>query len=143
LLLRQSLRSPGVDGISDAATTMILSGGRVDIPALAGRAGLSMRQFARKFIRKVGVRPKLFARIARFEAALENKARFPARSWTHIAHEFGYYDHMHMVHDFGELAGGAPGDILTRLEAVFVEPIRQMRSGAVATRPADRPRLIL
>lgn len=117
LLLRQSLRSPGVDGISDAATRMILSGGCVDIPALAGRAGLSMRQFARKFIRQVGVRPKLFARVARFEAALENKARFATKSWTHIAHEFGYYDQMHMVHDFREFTGETPGEILTQLES--------------------------
>jgi AraC-like DNA-binding protein len=143
LLLRQSLRAPEDAGISHAANRMVLAGGRVDLNVLAGRAGLSTRQFARRFIRQVGVRPKLFARIARFEAALENKARLPARSWTHIAHEFGYYDQMHMVHDFGELAGGAPGDILTRLEAVFVEAIRQMRSGALSARPAGGPRLIL
>jgi AraC-like DNA-binding protein len=143
LLLRQSLRSPEVDGISDAATTMILSGGCVDIPALAGRAGLSMRQFARKFIRQVGVRPKLFARVARFEAALENKARFAAKSWTRIAHEFGYYDQMHMVHDFREFTGETPGEILTQLEAVFIEPIRQMRLSAAAAKAAHRPRLIL
>jgi len=143
LLLRQSLQAPEGGGISHAANTMVLVGGRADLNALAGSAGLSTRQFARKFIRQVGVRPKLFARVARFEAALENKARFPALSWAHIAHEFGYYDQMHMVHDFGEFAGGAPGDVLARLEAVFVEPIRQMRSDAAATRPTDRPRLIL
>jgi AraC-like DNA-binding protein len=143
LLLRRSLRSPGVDGISDAATLMILSGGRVDIPALAGRAGLSTRQFARKFIRQVGVRPKLFARVARFEAALENKARYATKSWTHVAHEFGYYDQMHMVHDFREFTGETPGKVLTQLEVVFVEPIRQLRLSATAANAAHRPRLIL
>jgi len=143
LLLRRSLRAPEADGISHASNAMVRAGGRVDLNALAGRAGLSTRQFARRFIRQVGVRPKLFARIARFQAALESKARFPARSWTHIAHEFGYYDQMHLVHDFGELAGGAPGGTLARLETVFLEPIRQMRSGAVATKPTARPRLIL
>ena len=143
MLLRQSLRSPGVDGISDAVTTMIRSGGCVDIPALAGGTGFSMRQFARKFIRQVGMRPKLFARVARFEAALENKARFATKSWTHIAHEFGYYDQMHMIHDFGEFTGETPGEILTQLEAVFIEPIRQLRLSASATNAAHRPRLIL
>lgn len=143
LLLRQSLRAPEGAGISYAANTMVLAGGRVDLHALADRAGLSTRQFARKFIQQVGVRPKLFARIARFEAALESKARFPSRGWTNIAHEFGYYDQMHMVHDFRELAGGTPSDVLTRLETVFADPIRQMRSGTAAAIPADRPRLIL
>jgi AraC-like DNA-binding protein len=143
LLFRQSLRSPRVDGISDAANRMILTGGRADLLALADGAGLSSRQFARRFIRQVGVRPKLFARIARFEAALEHKACFAAKSWTEIAHEFGYYDQMHMVHDFGEFTGGTPTEILTQLEAVFVEPIKQMRLSAAATNAAHRPRLIL
>jgi hypothetical protein len=88
------------------------------------------------------VRPKLFARIARFEAALEHKACFATKSWTEIAHEFGYYDQMHMVHDFGEFTGGTPTEILTQLEAVFVEPIKQMRLSAAA-KAAHRPRLIL
>jgi hypothetical protein len=51
------------------------------------------------------MRPKLLARIARFEAALEDKARFATKSWTDVAHEFGYYDQMHLVHDFGEFTG--------------------------------------
>jgi AraC-like DNA-binding protein len=143
LLLRQSLRAPASDGISDAANTMIRTGGRVDLPALAGRAGLSTRQFARKFVQQVGMRPKLFARIARFQAALEHRARFATKSWTHIAHEFGYYDQMHMVHDFGEFTAGTPSEVLTQLEAVFVEPIRQMRLSASAPNAAHRPRLIL
>jgi AraC-like DNA-binding protein len=142
-LLRQSLGSPGVDEISDAANRMILTGGRVELPALAGKAGLSPRQFARRFIRQVGVRPKLFARIGRFQAALEYKARFVTKSWTEIAQEFGYYDQMHMVHDFGEFTGGTPTEILTQLEGVFVEPIRQMRLSAAATKGTYDSRLIL
>jgi AraC-like DNA-binding protein len=127
-LLHQSRRCPGADGISDAAHQMILTGGCIDLPALADRAGLSTRQFDRRFIRQVGMRPKLFARIARFEAALETKACSATRSWTDVAHEFGYYDQMHMIHDFEEFTGGTPTGILTQLEAVFAERIRQMRS---------------
>jgi AraC-like DNA-binding protein len=142
-LFRQSLQSRGVDAISEAANRMILTGGRVDLLALADRVGVSSRQFARRFVRQVGVRPKLFARIARFEAALEHKACFATKSWTQIAHEFGYYDQMHMVHDFAEFTGGTPSEILNQLEAVFVEPIKQMRLSAVATNAIHRPRLIL
>lgn len=127
-LLRQSLRSQGADGISDAANKMIVNGGCIDLPALANSAGLSTRQFDRRFIRQVGMRPKLFARIARFEAALETKACSTTKSWTDVAHEFGYYDQMHMIHDFEEFTGGTPSGILTQLEAVFAERIRQMRS---------------
>jgi hypothetical protein len=74
------------------------------------------------------MRPKLFARIARFEAALDGKSRFAARSWTDVAHQFGYYDQMHMVHDFGELTGGTPTETLTHLEKVFGERLLMVRS---------------
>jgi hypothetical protein len=74
------------------------------------------------------MRPKLFARIARFEAALDGKARFAARSWTDVAHTFGYYDHMHMVHDFGEFTGETPTETLNQLESVFGERLIKVRS---------------
>ena len=76
--LPRALASTSHDGVSSAANRIILAGGRAPIPALAGQAGLSVRQFERRFLQQVGMRPKLFARIARFEAALENKARFAA-----------------------------------------------------------------
>jgi AraC-like DNA-binding protein len=142
-LFRQSLQAREVDAISEAANRMIRTGGRVDLLALADRVGLSSRQFARRFVQQVGMRPKLFARIARFEAALEHKACFATKSWAEIAHEFGYYDQMHMVHDFSEFTGGTPSEILNQLEAVFVEPIKQMRLSAFAGNAIDRPRLIL
>jgi AraC-like DNA-binding protein len=143
LLLCRSFLSLSFDGVSAAAHRIIQTGGRVGIAALADRAGLGMRQFERRFIQKVGMRPKLFARIARFEAALESKARFVTRSWTDVAHDFGYYDQMHMVHDFAEFTGGTPTETLTQLETVFVEQIKTMRSGARPATAIDNPRLIL
>ena len=74
------------------------------------------------------MRPKLFARIARFEAALDGKARFAAKSWTDVAHQFGYSDQMHMVHDFGEFTGETPTETLIHLERVFGERLLAMRS---------------
>jgi AraC-like DNA-binding protein len=143
ILLRHSQQSPEFDSVSAAASQIIQSGGRVAIPHLANQSGLSSRQFERRFIDQVGMRPKLFARIARFEAALETKARFAQKSWTNVAHDFGYYDQMHMIHDFAEFAGGTPTQTLRELETVFVEQIRHIRSGArAALRQAD-PRLIL
>jgi AraC-like DNA-binding protein len=143
LLLRRAHRSTGLDGISAAANWIIRSGGRVGIHALADGSGLGIRQFERRFLRAVGVRPKLFGRIARFEAALESKARFVRRSWTHVAHDFGYYDQMHMVHDFAEFTGGTPTKALAELETVFVEPIKTMRSGRPATDAIGNSLLIL
>ncbi len=131
------------DAISAAAQNIILGGGRAQIKVLADRAGLGVRQFERRFVQQVGMRPKLFSRIARFEAALEDKARSGSKSWTEVAHGFGYYDQMHMVHDFAEFSGGTPTTTLTQLEAVFVEQIRSMRTGATVAGKAANARLIL
>lgn len=141
LFLRQSHRSPGPDAISAATHSIFLAKGCIDIPALADQARLSLRQFERRFIPQVGMRPKLFMRVARFEAALEAKARFASRSWTDVAHDFGYYDQMHMVHDFEELTGETPTELLKQLEAVFVEQIGTLRSGERSA--AEDSRLIL
>jgi AraC-like DNA-binding protein len=142
LFLGQALQSPRFDRISAAAQRILRTGGRVDIPSLADISGLGLRQFERRFVQCVGMRPKLFARIARFEAALETKARFATRSWTVVAHDFGYYDQMHMVHDFHEFTGITPTETLAQLETVFVEQIKTMRSGVRPATAADS-RLIL
>ena len=143
LFLHLSRRSLRPDAISAVAHRILLAGGRADIPALADQVGLSLRQFERRFILQVGMRPKLFTRIARFEAALEAKARFATRSWTDVAHDFGYYDQMHMVHDFQELTGETPTELLTQLEAVFVEQIKTMRSSRRSAAVVGDSRLIL
>ena len=85
-------------------------------PEAARVAGLGGRQFGRRFVQQVGMRPKLYARIARFEAALDGKARSPTKPWSDVAHEFGYHDQMHLVHDFREFAGETPTTVLTHVE---------------------------
>jgi transcriptional regulator GlxA family with amidase domain len=57
----------------------------VRIAALADEAGLSVRQLERGFTQQVGMRPKLYARIAKFEAALDRKVRLSSKSWTDVA----------------------------------------------------------
>lgn len=111
-LIRRVLDSSVDDPIAAAANQIVQDGGSARIVTLANHAGLSVRQFERRFIEQVGVRPKLYARIARFEAVLDSKARSSAASWTDVAHRFGYYDQMHMIHDFEEFIGETPTDAL-------------------------------
>ena len=141
-LLPRALVASGLGGISAAAHAILLAGGRACIPALAAKTGLGVRQFERRFLNQVGMRPKLFARIARFEAALEYKARFGTRSWTDVAHTFGYYDQMHMVHDFAEFTGATPSETLNQLETVYVEQIKSLRTSESAPREASLLRLV-
>jgi AraC-like DNA-binding protein len=108
--------SAGNDDLArDAASRIFRASGLVRIPDLAAHYGLSLRQFERRFKHGVGIAPKSFSRVARFQAALDTKLLTPHRSWLIIAHDLGYHDQMHMIHDFHELAGAAPTEILAKI----------------------------
>jgi AraC-like DNA-binding protein len=108
-------------GLVRAARHILQSDGCARVADLAGKCGLGVRQFERRFRQDVGVSPKLYARIVRFESALRRKAQQPASNWTGIAHALGYHDQMHMVHDFNSLAGDSPSRISGQLD-MFVLP---------------------
>jgi len=110
-----------VRGITSAAREVLLSSGCVRVSDLAHNAGLGIRQFERRFRYEIGIPPKLYARIVRFESALRRKAAAPERRWTDIAHALGYHDQMHMVHDFNRLSGDSPTAIGSQLD-MFVQP---------------------
>lgn len=102
-----------IDPVARMATALYRSRGRLSIQALARRAGLSSRQFTRRFEMQVGLTPKLFARTVRLNAVLDAKARSPTTAWTELAHLAGYADQAHFVRDCRALAGNAPRDFLT------------------------------
>lgn len=86
--------------------------GAIRIGEIADHARLSVRQYERRFLEEVGFTPKTFARTRRFQRALDAKRFFPQRTWLSIAHEFGYFDQMHMVRDFQILGGDVPSHLL-------------------------------
>jgi AraC-like DNA-binding protein len=131
------------DGILEAANQILLRHGDVRIGVLVDRTGYSLRQFERRFTEQIGVRPKLYAQIARFEAALDSRARSQGRSWTDIAHAFGYYDQMHLIHDFERFSGETPGNLLTEVERAHRATIDAVRTGRLPASREDAPRLIL
>lgn len=114
-------RHDGISSMSNAARSVLSSNGCVWVSDLARHAGLGIRQFERRFRGEIGVAPKLYARIVRFEAALHRKASAPLTRWTEIAYALGYHDQMHMVHDFNRLSGGSPTAICGQLD-MFVHP---------------------
>jgi AraC-like DNA-binding protein len=75
---------------------------------VSGRIGLSARQLRRAFAEVVGVSPKTYGRIVRFQRAFR-AARSGSREWRAIALASGYFDQAHMIADFRALAGVTPG----------------------------------
>ena len=109
------LDRPTSDPIADASKLMATTGGSVRIDTLVSRSGLSARQFERRFRIQVGTGPKRYARILRFSRALRLRHASPQTSWTAIAHEAGFTDQPHMIHEFHALSGERPQAMLAAL----------------------------
>jgi AraC-like DNA-binding protein len=75
-----------------------------------------LRHFERVFSRQLGITPKIYARIARFEAAVRLRSQSRANTWARIAQDLGYHDQMHLVHDFHRLSGESPNALLRKLD---------------------------
>jgi AraC-like DNA-binding protein len=79
-----------------------------NVDKLARQACLSTRQFERKFLERIGVSPKFYGRIVRFNAAMKGRLQKPNESLMHIAYDYGYFDHNHLLRDFKQFTGTVP-----------------------------------
>ncbi|MFN8358239.1 MAG: AraC family transcriptional regulator [Spirosomataceae bacterium] len=78
------------------------------IDQLAADACLSSRQFERKFLERVGVSPKMYQRVIRFNQAMKFKNTNPSKKWIDITYACGYFDQMHLLRDFRQFTGTTP-----------------------------------
>ena len=93
----------------DQAMIQLVKGmGNLSMDFLASQSSLSVRQFERKSLERIGLPPKLYARMVRFTHAYNYKERNPVVSWSEIAYRFGYFDQMHFIRDFKFFAGFTP-----------------------------------
>lgn len=81
-----------------------------NVHTVIGESGYSHRQFIALFRRAVGLTPKLYCRVLRFQRALERVAADPAVAWVDLAMEAGYSDQSHFNREFREFAGVTPGE---------------------------------
>ena len=95
-------------GIQLAAERLLYCRGRTDLGALASSLGLSDSSWRRHFSTEIGVTPKRYFRMLRFEHAVGLKLEFPEWSWTQVCLESGYYDQAHFIADCQAIARCTP-----------------------------------
>lgn len=97
------------DSCVDAAIDFVLrSRGASSVKVLSTLTGISRQYLARKFAQYVGVSPKLFCRVIRFQNLLKQMKRSEPLRWSTAAQELGYYDQAHMIWDCKEFSGLSP-----------------------------------
>lgn len=70
------------------------------VDELAQASCLSPKQFGRQSLERLGVGPKWYDRVIRFDQAVRHHLANPAKDWLTVALEAGYYDYQHLVRDF-------------------------------------------
>lgn len=125
-LLHQLRKKSGDAHGIDQATVMVFR--MDDVPTVDQLARLScqsVRQFERSFKARMGVSPKYYLKVFRFENAFRMKNQFPEKDWLSIALHCGYHDYQHLRRDYESLTGYTPREFheagLNGPERVFGE----------------------
>jgi AraC-like DNA-binding protein len=72
-------------------------------------AGLSRRRFAQLFREQIGITPKLYCRLHRFQEVVRKLTAGAPVDWADVALAGGYCDQAHMAHEFRAFSGISPG----------------------------------
>lgn len=107
-LLRKIAPSP-LSSVELVMKKLIDHHGAFSMEAAASFSCLGLRQFERKSKELLGYSPKFFSRLIRFSKAYRMKENRRDLNWTTIANASGYFDQMHLIRDFKEFTGVAPG----------------------------------
>jgi AraC-like DNA-binding protein len=101
---------PALDPVEKVVAWLVENRGQVPVEDLADSASLSLRQFRRICLERTGLTPKRLARVLRFRQALVHAGQERPADWAQVALECGYYDQAHLINEFREFSGLAPGE---------------------------------
>jgi len=120
--------SRGLDGINQAWLPAVQDLGRLRwrVDELARELGISKRGLHKRFVQELGIGPKLWLQLGRFDAVL--RCGPAPGSLADLAAAFGYADQAHLTTEFRRFAGLSPGAYI--------------HSRATVSAPSEAPHLI-
>lgn len=94
----------------------------ITVSRVTDLTGLSAKRFIEHFKREIGLTPKRYCRVLRFQSAVRRAAREDI-DWTRVAADGGYFDQSHFIHDFRAFAGLTPSEY-ERSRTIFPNHLR-------------------
>ncbi len=82
--------------------------GAMPVQRMAHAAGLSERQFRRRFQNVMGCAPKAYDRVLRLQRVLSDLDTFGSPDWADLAYKHGFFDQSHLNREFSDLMGATP-----------------------------------
>ncbi|MFZ4057076.1 MAG: helix-turn-helix domain-containing protein [Ferruginibacter sp.] len=86
--------------IDDALQYFLQLNGMLAIDRLAKSACLSAKQLDRKCVERLGVNPKLYSKIIRFDKVFRLKNSHPNLDWLRLALECDFHDYQHLSKEY-------------------------------------------
>jgi AraC-like DNA-binding protein len=108
LLLEQATRDLIFDPAINFSLKQLTSAWAPRIGDLADQIGFSNRRLIQLFSDHVGLTPKVFGRLQRFQHAVRHAYASQVIDWADIAVTAGYYDQAHLVNEFRTISGLSP-----------------------------------
>jgi AraC-like DNA-binding protein len=102
-------RSEHATAVAYAVQALRAGGRQPSVAAVAEQVGRSQLRFTQIFREQVGLTPKQFARVMRFQRVLWAVERGGPLRWGELAAAHGYFDQAHLIHEFQALSGMTPG----------------------------------
>ncbi len=107
--LKQLRENPFVDF---AVSKIINCPNQISIKDISEQTGYSQKHLIQIFKESVGVTPKAFLKVIRFQKAIQQIEHQIAIDWTTIAYDCGFYDQSHFIADFKVFSGFTPAEYL-------------------------------
>jgi AraC-like DNA-binding protein len=108
---QQRTHSLDVEGL---AQSVLRRAGRVTVDGMARAAGVSRQHLSREFRERIGVGPKLYSRLARFQSLLAHASARAAIDWARVALDMGFADQSHMIAECRQFSGLTPQSLADR-----------------------------
>lgn len=105
------IKSPCVEY---AVSQIVLRPDQIAFKKMNQRIGYSQKHFISLFKSQVGVTPKSYLKIARFQKAINEIEQRRSVSWTAISQDCGFYDQAHFINDFRLFSGFTPAEYVRR-----------------------------
>ncbi|MEP5072365.1 MAG: helix-turn-helix domain-containing protein, partial [Crocinitomicaceae bacterium] len=95
--------------VKHCVESIFASHGMIDIVQMAEDVQLSTRQLERLFKKVIGLSPKFYCRIIRFNYIFE-VMKEQKDSWIRTALQSGFFDQSHFIKNFKEFTGEEPSN---------------------------------
>lgn len=116
---RLTLDWVGFRPIEYAVNQISRADGVLSIKALSDDIGYSQKHLISQFKKMIGVSPKVYARIIKFQNVLNSIDPSVPVNWALVAQQCQYYDQAHFNKDFTSFTGLTPTDYLVLREKQF------------------------